>query len=194
MLIDALFLYVKIISMPIAEHASKILFISTYPPLKCGIASFTNDLVKSISDDTRSNAEVVVCALDKANTLQNYEYPVTMVMDAHSIDSCIENAKIINRDPTIALVCIEHEFGLYGGDLGSHLVRFISFLEKPFIIRFHTVLPAPDTKRYQLVKTIALLAEKVIVMTGNSARLLKEDYNLGEEKDHHHSTWYACNQ
>jgi glycosyltransferase involved in cell wall biosynthesis len=168
--------------MSITEHATKILFISTYPPLKCGIASFTNDLVKSISDDTGSNAEVVICALDKANIMQNYEYPVTMVMDAHSIDSCIETAKIINQDPTIWLVCIEHEFGLYGGDLGSHLVRFISFLDKPFIIRFHTVLPEPDTKRYQLVKTIALLAEKVIVMTENSARLLKEDYNLGAEK------------
>lgn len=168
--------------MPVTDHVSKIIFISTFPPLKCGIASFTNDLVKSISDGIKSNMEVVICALDKVNALKTYEYPVTMVMDGHSIDSCIETARIINQDQTIELVCIEHEFGLYGGEMGSHLLRFISFLEKPFIIRFHTVLPSPNPKRYQLVKTIALLAEKVIVMTENSARLLKEDYQLGAEQ------------
>ncbi|QEC44331.1 glycosyltransferase [Pseudobacter ginsenosidimutans] len=168
--------------MSIADRFSSILFISTFPPLKCGIASFTNDLIKSIGDDIRNDTEIVICALDKVNTLKDYERPVTMVMDGHSIDSCIETARAVNQDPAIGLVCIEHEFGLYGGEMGSHLLRFLSFLEKPFIIRFHTVLPSPVPKRLQLVRTIGLLAEKVIVMTANSAKLLIEDYQLEPEK------------
>lgn len=105
-----------------------------------------------------------------------------MVMDGHSLNACLETADAINRDRNIELVCIEHEFGLYGGEMGEFLLGFLAMLEKPFIIRFHTVLPAPDAKRLKLVQTIELLADKVIVMTNNSARLLKEDYQLDTKK------------
>jgi glycosyltransferase involved in cell wall biosynthesis len=77
---------------------------------------------------------------------------------------------------------VEHEFGLYGGELGEFLLGFLTMLEKPFIIRFHTVLPHPEPKRLKLVQALTLLADKVIVMTANSDRLLKEHYLLDAEK------------
>lgn len=161
---------------------SKILFISTFPPVKCGIASFTQDLIHAIEPEIRDSYLVNVCAIDRKPVAGSYRFPVTMVMNSYDLDSCLETADQINKDKSIELVCIEHEFGLYGGDMGSFLLGFLIMLEKPFIIRFHTVLPTPDTERLKLVQTIARLSHKIIVMTANSARLLKEDYFVDQEK------------
>jgi glycosyltransferase involved in cell wall biosynthesis len=162
--------------------SSVILFLSTYPPRKCGIASFTQDLVNAITLEVKDSAMIHVCALDKKKKAGLYEHPVTMVMNGHDIDSCLETADIINKDESIKLLCIEHEFGLYGGEMGEFLLGFLALLEKPFIIRFHTVLPAPNEKRLKVVQTIALLAEKVMVMTNHAAGLLENEYQLPTEK------------
>ncbi len=168
--------------MTLSDRQSKILFISTFPPAKCGIASFTQDLTNAISPEIKENFAIDICALDKKGMAGLYESSVSMVMDGHQLDSCIETAGIINKDPAIGLVCIEHEFGLYGGEFGEYLLGFLALLEKPFIIRFHTVLPAPGPKRLKIVHTIGLLADKIIVMTNHSARLLAEDYKVSSEK------------
>lgn len=164
------------------DHQSKILFISTFSPVKCGIASFTQDLVNAIYPEVKDDFLINVCALNNNGVTRLYKFPVSLVMDGHNLNSCIETAALINQDAAIELVCIEHEFGLYGGELGEYLLGFLSMLEKPFIIRFHTVLPAPELKRLKLVQTIGLLADKIIVMTKNSARLLKEDYQVNTDK------------
>ena len=160
----------------------KIPFVSTFPPKKCGIASFTNDLIKAINN--KSSADIIIenCALDKERNAGLYKYPVTDIWDTYQPDSYINMAMTVNSDEDIRLVCIEHEFGLYGGELGEYLLGFLSMLGKPFVIRFHTVLPNPSAKRLNVVKAIALLAEKVIVMTKQSARIMKEDYELGADK------------
>jgi glycosyltransferase involved in cell wall biosynthesis len=168
--------------MTASAQQSNILFISTFPPIKCGIASFTDDLVNAISPEIAEHLVINICALDKKANEGLYGPSVSMVMDGHLLDSCIEMANKINRDRSIKLVCIEHEFGLYGGEHGEYLLGFLALLEKPFLIRFHTVLPAPDPRRLKIVQTIGLLADKIIVMTNNSARLLKEDYQLHNDK------------
>jgi glycosyltransferase involved in cell wall biosynthesis len=169
--------------MFISNYKTKILFVSTFPPRKCGIASFTQDLVNAINGEVIDDIGIDVCALDKQKNKKLYnEEPVSMVMDSCQLDVCIESAKKINTDPCIKLICIEHEFGLYGGELGEYLLGFLSLLDKPFIIRFHTVLPAPNNKMLKIVQSIALLADKVIVMTKHSARLLREDYEVSLDK------------
>ncbi|MEP6684260.1 MAG: glycosyltransferase [Parafilimonas sp.] len=160
----------------------KIVFISTYPPKKCGIASFTQDLVKAIDNEISKDIIIAICALDKDKNAGLYEQKVSMTMDGANIDSCIKTAKEINSDTDIKLICIEHEFGLFGGDMGEYVLTFLSLLEKPFIIRFHTVLPNPTDKMLSIVRSIALLADKIIVMTNNSARIIKEDYYISADK------------
>lgn len=166
----------------ILDQQSKILFISTFPPVKCGIASFTQDMVNAIGKESARNFTMQVCALDKHEHSKAYKHPVNMVMNSFDLDSCIETANAINKDVSIKLICIEHEFGLYGGEMGSYLLGFLALIEKPFIIRFHTVLPAPDPKRLKIVQQINMLAEKVIVMTQNSARILQTEYEIPAEK------------
>jgi glycosyltransferase involved in cell wall biosynthesis len=159
-----------------------ILFLSTFPPRKCGIASFTQDLVNAINDEIKDNTIIKVCALDKQRKAGLYDEPVSMLMNGYDNESCIEAATLINNNKSIKLVCIEHEFGLYGGEMGEYLLGFLSMLDKPFIIRFHTVLPAPNEKRLKTVQSIGLLAEKVIVMTNHAAGLLEKEYHLPAEK------------
>ncbi|MBO9564001.1 MAG: glycosyltransferase [Niastella sp.] len=165
-----------------SEQPSTILFISTFPPVKCGIASFTQDLVQAIGRVLTKDIEINICALDVKSNEGLYKAPVSMVMDSHSLDDCIETAAAINSDVHIKMICVEHEFGLYGGELGEYLLGFLAMIEKPFVIRYHTVLPDPDAKRLALVRKINQLADKVIVMTRNSARLLLDAYGLSAEK------------
>src|SRR6478609_9324037 len=96
---------------------AKILVISTFPPKKCGIASFASDLINAVNFKTVPETTVEVCALDKKNNSAKYHYPVSIVMDGHRLDACIDSAISINKDDAVKLICIEHEFGLYGGEL-----------------------------------------------------------------------------
>jgi glycosyltransferase involved in cell wall biosynthesis len=161
---------------------TKILFISTYPPKKCGIASFTNDLINATRREISGETSISICALEKKLNGKLYEDEVSLFMDSFHLDSCLETAHKINNDPLIKLICIEHEFGLYGGELGDYLLGFLSLIEKPFIIRFHTVIPSPSPKMLKVVQSIALLADKLVVMTENSASILKEDYKVSADK------------
>ena len=160
----------------------KILFVSTFPPKKCGIASFTKDLIHAINSAGIPKIIIEACALDKKSNSLLYKYPVNSIMNPYKLDSCIETALAINQDDDVKLICIEHEFGLYGGELGEYLLGFLSMLEKPFIIRFHTMLSHPSAKMLGIVKAIALLATKIIVMTRHSARVIKEDYGISANK------------
>lgn len=160
----------------------QILLVSTYSPRKCGIASFTGDLAHALQHLLRHEYDIRVCALDKKSETEKYDAPVTIVMDGCRLNSCIAGAEAINQDPAIRLVCVEHEFGLFGGDMGEYVLGFLSLLSKPFILRFHTVLPDPDPDRLKLVKNICLLAEKIIIMTHHSHRLLVEEYGISPDK------------
>lgn len=166
----------------IVTKQDKILFVSTFPPRKCGIASFTQDLANAVNLEVTREIGINICALDKLQHAGLYDRPVSMVMDGYNLESCFNTAEKINQDDAIKLICIEHEFGLYGGDFGEYLLGFLTLLEKPFIIRFHTVLPTPAIKMLKVVQSIGLLAERMIVMTKHSARLLIEDYEIGADK------------
>jgi len=160
----------------------KIIFVSTFPPKKCGIASFTRDLINAVNNATSGELIIETYALDKEKNSALYKYPVTGIMNSYNLDSCIETAEKINNDNDIKLICIEHEFGLYGGELGEYLLGFLSMLEKPFIIRFHTMLSHPSAKMLNLVRAIALLASEIIVMTKHSAHVIKEEYGVSADK------------
>lgn len=160
----------------------EILFVSTYSPRKCGIATFAEDLTAELTRLLKHEFEISICALDKRSNTDNYAAPVTMVMDGCRLNSCIAGAEAINRNPAIKMVVIEHEFGLFGGNMGEYVLAFLSLLTKPFIIRFHTVLPDPEVERLKLVRSICMLADKVLIMTKHSYRLLTSEYNIQAEK------------
>ncbi|PUZ20468.1 mannosyltransferase [Chitinophaga costaii] len=159
-----------------------LLFITSYPTRQCGIATFAQDLVNAMHKTFAGQLKIEICALLEPGVPVVYESPVRYTLNAHNAESCVEMAHTINANPDIDIVCIEHEFGLYGGDYGHHLLGLLSLLDKPFIVRFHTVLPNPDQKCLKTVSLIGALASKVTVMTQTSADILIGTYHLPAEK------------
>ncbi|MGZ8566178.1 MAG: glycoside hydrolase family 130 protein [Actinomycetota bacterium] len=169
----------------------RIAFASTYPPRRCGIATFTSDLMKAIRDadhDVRSR----VAAIDERNTVRAYGPevrwrirqggPVSYMAAAHDIDR--SNADV---------VCVQHEFGLYGlwkgggfagehwieGMYEDHLTPFLEELKKkPALVTLHTVLPEPSPAIRDTVRSIADAAHGLVVMAETAVDILRDTYGV----------------
>ena len=95
---------------------SKICFLSNFPPRECGIATFTKDLVTALNKKWNPKLKSRVIALNENEAFYNYNNKVVMQVNRDDIEDYINTAKKINNSKEIKLVCIQHEFGLFGGD------------------------------------------------------------------------------
>ncbi|WP_203295432.1 glycosyltransferase [Luteirhabdus pelagi] len=161
----------------------KILFVCSYPPRKCGIATFSQDLITSLKKGFGTTMQIEVCALENECCDANgYPEEVTYKIDAQELSSFFKVASKLNERDDIGMVCVQHEFGLFGGDYGSHLVAFLLKLDIPISCVFHTVLPNPDKKRTKIMQALDDLSEKLIVLTNKSAEILESDYQIDTNK------------
>lgn len=155
--------------------SAKIVFVSTIPPTQCGIATFTFDLVTAL--EKTFNLQCDICEI--TGTSEH------MLKSAYSLDSTNKEAyktvaHEINNDKDVALVHIQHEFGLFGGDYGDYLLKFLDQLTKPIAITFHSVVPSPDSSLKSLVELITSYAKIVFTMTRDSKDILIKDYGIEE--------------
>ncbi|MFV7234298.1 glycosyltransferase [Flavobacterium sp. ZB4R12] len=164
------------------ERGIKMLLVSSYPPRECGIATFSNDIVNAVRIVFGDTLPVEVCALQNSEQHFDYSNEVTYILPVTSLDDYRLIAEKINERNDIALVCIQHEFGLFRGEYGDYVLSFILALNKPIVTVFHTVLPNPDEKRKKIVYAIADLSDRIIVLTKNSQTLLANDYNVDKIK------------
>jgi glycosyltransferase involved in cell wall biosynthesis len=161
----------------------KILFVCSYPPRECGIATFSQDLIRALKRCFGSTMDIEVCALEnECCDANDYPEEVTYKIDAQELNSFFKVANKLNERDDIGMVCIQHEFGLFGGDYGSHLVAFLLKLDIPISCVFHTVLPNPDKKRTKIMQALDDLSEKLIVLTNKSAEILESDYHIDTNK------------
>lgn len=171
----------KIYLQDYSSSMAEILFITSYPPRECGIATYSQDLIKAHNNKFSNSIDIKVCALESGDT--NYSYPaeVKYVFDTSSASGYINLAVKINKDKDIKIVLIQHEFGFFHGQEQAFL-QFLFELTKPVVIVFHTVLPHPDEKLKLKIKCIEAACTSIVVMTHNSAGILINDYNLPEQK------------
>ena len=161
----------------------KILFICSYPPRQCGIATFSKDLITSLKNCFGTSMEIEVCALEnECCNIDDYPPEVSYKIDAQKLNSFFSVADRLNEREDIGMVCVQHEFGLFGGDYGSNLVAFLLRLNIPISCVFHTVLPNPDLKRIKVIQALDDLSEKLIVLTKRSAEILEKDYFIEKSK------------
>ena len=174
---------------------NEILFVTTYRPRVCGIATFSYDLISALKNQFSESFDLSICALGDSNSYQ-YANDVKYVanMDGHISSTSI--AHQINANPDISLVCIQHEFGLFGGRNGRDILPFLHEIKKPIVVVFHTVLPQPDKQRKDLIKAISLYVDKIIVMTHQSRKILQDNYEVATDKVKviPHGTHLAPNQ
>ncbi len=172
------------------ESKNEILFVSTFPPRECGIATYTQDLMIAIQDKFGSSFSMKVCALENKPILRKYTQEVKYIMNTSNRSHYSELAKKINNDEAITIVFIQHEFGLFAGEYGEDVLCFLNALLKPVIVAFHTVIPQPDDKRKTLINAISNLAQSIVVMTENSQMILESEYKVSSQKISviHHGT------
>lgn len=169
----------------ISKKSPKIGFISTYIPRECGIGTFTNDLVKSISkSDKISESEnpnlLVVAVTDKDNY---YSYPpeVKFEIKQKSKKNYINAANFLNNSD-IDVVNIQHEFGIFGGYDGNFILDTVSKLRKPIVTTFHTVLENPSQGQRYIVEQLALQSVYVVVLAQRAIKMLETIYGIQKDK------------
>jgi len=159
----------------------EILFVTSYPPRECGIATYSQDLISALNQQFEHSFTCSVCALEQTGDNYKYESTPKYRLDTLNVKSMIDTAQQISDDPDVKLVIIQHEFGFFA----SCSVEFRSFLEQisqPVIVVFHTVLPHPNDELLQNVRDMSALSSSVVVMTTNAAKLLTDDYGIASHK------------
>lgn len=160
---------------------SGILFITSYPPRECGIATYSKDLIKALDHKFNQSFEIKVCALESDDETYDYSDEVKYILNVDHPELFTKLAKIINTDPGINSVVIQHEFGFFE-KRKKDFIRLLASITKPVITVFHTVLPNPDEFLKANVREISKSSDCLIVMTNYSLQLLISDYQIPEGK------------
>ncbi|PWB38923.1 MAG: hypothetical protein C3F02_01540 [Parcubacteria group bacterium] len=164
-------------------ESSQILFVSTYPPRECGIATFTQDLTQALDKKFSPLVKTKICALnEQATSIYNYNQNVVQQVAASELENYVSGANKINARSEVKLVNIQHEFGIYGGYWGNYLIPFMQALDKPIVVTLHSVLPRPQEYVRKVVQMMAARAQALVVMNRLSQKVLIQDYQIPQYK------------
>ncbi len=160
--------------------AKKIAFIASFPPRKCGIATFTSDLIENVTNVAKEHFEPIVIAMRTSDTIE-YKHPVKFEIRQNVKQDYISAADYINFSH-VDLVCLQHEFGLFGGDAGSYINLLLNRLNAPVITTLHTILEEPEPPYYDAMIDLCSLSYKVITMNEYGVVMLKNIYGIPQNK------------
>jgi len=165
---------------PKASLPSRIAVIGNYLPRQCGIATFTTDLCAAISAEYGTAR---LLALPVNDTEQGYDYParVRWSLAQDDLTSYQEAAEFLNFN-NIDMVCLQHEYGIFGGPAGSHILHLLRGLKMPAVTTLHTVLREPNPDQLVVMEEIAELSDRLIVMSQLSSQFLQEIYKVPGNK------------
>jgi glycosyltransferase involved in cell wall biosynthesis len=156
----------------------KVAFISSYIPRRCGIATFTNDLIRNISSIDR-DFEPLVVAMRSGD--DKYKEPVKFEIRQDVKSDYISAADYINFSH-VDLVSVQHEFGLFGGSAGSYLSLLLNRLNAPVITTLHTVLDSPQPDYHKSLVDVCAASGKIVVMNERGVEMLHDIYGVSESK------------
>jgi glycosyltransferase involved in cell wall biosynthesis len=164
-----------------ASELPEILFITSFPPRECGIATYSQDLIKALQNKFLNSFNISICALESDNEKHQYDEKIKFKLNTDQPNAFDILAQDINMDKNIAMVMVQHEFGFYA-KLEFEFQQFLATLKKPIVLGFHTVLPNPNPSlRFNVIK-MAEESTSIVVMTKSSVKILAEYYGIAEEK------------
>lgn len=171
----------RILRSPLAalRGLPKVLYIGSYPPRECGIATFTQDIKQAL--DTRAGARGDVIAINESGEKHAYPVDVIGVIDRDDPDSYATVARVINAH-SADVVNLQHEYGLFGGERGAMVLELLSRLTKPVTTTLHTVLPQPDGVLRRVTRELCHHSCVVVVMSETSRYLLQHHYGIDPRK------------
>lgn len=159
---------------------TRIAFVGNYLPRECGIATFTTDLCTALASEYGQERLFAIPVNDPDSS---YDYPEQVRLELEQEDpaSYERAADFLNFNGN-DLVCLQHEYGIFGGDAGSHILMLLRRLKMPLVTTLHTVLRAPDVNQRAVLEEIARLSDRLVVMSELAAELLRDVYAVPEEK------------
>jgi glycosyltransferase involved in cell wall biosynthesis len=167
----------KACSLPLP---TRVAFVGNYLPRQCGIATFTTDLCAALAAEYGDGRLFAIPVNDPES---HYEYPeqVRLELEQEDLASYERAAEFLNFNGN-DLVCLQHEYGIYGGPAGGHILALLRKLKMPLVTTLHTVLREPDADQKRVLKEIAELSDRMVVMSKLAARMLREVYSVPSAK------------
>jgi glycosyltransferase involved in cell wall biosynthesis len=166
--------------MNLIPDLKRVAFIGNYLPRQCGIATFTTDLSESFSEQF-PDIETMVLAMN--DTPEGYPYPemVRYQLRETNLFDYERAANFLNQQAVDA-ISLQHEFGIFGGTWGKNILTLLRNVNAPVVTTFHTVLEKPDPQQYEVLREVARLSNRLVVMSEHSKNDLRDIYNVPEQK------------
>jgi len=149
-------------------------------PRRCGIATFTTDLQRAIST-SRSNLETCIVAMTDHGQAYGYPASVAFQVKDDAIEDYVRAADFLNAG-RFDIACLQHEFGIFGGEAGVHILELLSRLTMPIVTTLHTVLAKPTVGQRAVMERIIEGSSRIIVMANKGRELLRSVYRVPDEK------------
>ena len=165
---------------PSVPLPTRIAFVGNYLPRECGIATFTADLCTALTNEYGPERLFAIPVNDPDS---HYDYPeqVRLELEQEDVASYERAADFLNFNGN-DLVCLQHEYGIYGGNAGGHILMLLRKLKMPLVTTLHTVLRLPDANQRAVLEEIAALSDRLVVMSELAAELLRDVYSVPGEK------------
>ena len=167
-------------SRPEWESLKSIVFIGNYLPRQCGIATFTTHLLESIALNAADKACWAVAMNDRP---EGYSYPsqVRFEINQSQLNEYSLAADLCNMNQ-VDVVCLQHEYGIFGGKRGSFIIELLRDLKMPVVTTLHTILKDPNLQERNIMVQLAELSDRLVVMSELSVEYLRDIYQVPEEK------------
>lgn len=161
-------------------HTAHIAFLGDYLPRRCGIATFTASICEAVATEFPESECIVGSVNDRP---EGYDYPerVRFEIDEQEIDSYRRAADFLNIN-NVEVVSLQHEFGIFGGAAGSHLVAFLREVRMPVVTTLHTVLSEPNADQRAVMKQLDAFSSHFIVMAERGRKILETTYGVTPER------------
>src|SRR4051812_29791501 len=161
-------------AQPNPFHPTRVAVIGNYLPRQCGIATFTADLCDSLAAENPAAALFAIAVNDGD---AEYTYPDRVRFELREGDlSTYRNAAEFLNFNNVDMVCVQHEYGIFGGEAGSHILWLLRSLKIPIVTTLHTVLRDPNPAQRQVMEELASLSDRLIVMSEPSLPFLQDNY------------------
>ncbi len=163
-----------------SSKVRKIAFVGDHLPRKCGIATFTADLLAAVATAHPQTQ----CFCVSVNDIEGgYDYPevVRFEIEEQDLSSYLRAADFLNIS-NVDIVCLQHEYGIFGGPVGGYILAFLRELRMPVVTTLHTVLREPRADQHRVLREIVSLSTRVVVMAERGRQMLQEVYQAPAAK------------
>ncbi len=166
--------------MELLSKPSRIACVGNYVPRQCGIATFTHDLCESIAQEF-PETHCMVGAVNDRNETYRYPERVRFEFPEQDIAAYYRAADFLNIN-NVELLSVQHEFGIYGGPAGSHLLALLKDVRMPVVTTLHTVLQEPNAEQRRVMQELGRLSDRLVVMAQRGAEFLSQIYGIPDHK------------